>query len=389
MDSALTRSRCSIAGRRCCLIVAIAIALGAVAGQAAEVSLRPQAAPRSNVVRLGDVADVRDDDVRHAERLAALPLMPAPAPGTQRFLRVREVQDMLAAQGEDISLWTFSGVQQVTIGPPDTTSATDDAATQLMNERSRRAALLSNSIQSRFEPLTPAKSQELQNQLHASMVEHLTAVTGQHVPWSVTFDVSERHLRLLQSATSPPSCDGGREPWTGKQELSISFATADGDVRFSLHVAVTRPEPVVVATREISRGAIITAAVLDVQQLDDASRTSGRRTTFAALDQLIGMEATQTIQAGDLLHADAVQSPVLVKRGDEVTVFARGGGIQVRTRARARSDGARGDLVQVESLDTRERYDARVVGPREAIVLAGSTTPIAKESNPPARTAWR
>ena len=33
-------------------------------------------------------------------------------------------------------------------------------------------------------------------------------------------------------------------------------------------------------------------------------------------------------------------------------------------------DGARGDLVQVESLESKEQYDARVVGPREAAVFA-------------------
>ena len=45
----------------------------------------------------------RPTNEQDAERLAALPLMPAPAPGTQRFLRMREVQDLLAAHGEDMS----------------------------------------------------------------------------------------------------------------------------------------------------------------------------------------------------------------------------------------------------------------------------------------------
>ena len=35
--------------------------------------------------------------------------MPAPAPGTHRFLRMREVQDLLAAHGEDMSRLDFQG----------------------------------------------------------------------------------------------------------------------------------------------------------------------------------------------------------------------------------------------------------------------------------------
>ena len=37
-----------------------------------------------------------------AKKLAAVPLMPAPAPETERFLRKREVADMLAANGVEV-----------------------------------------------------------------------------------------------------------------------------------------------------------------------------------------------------------------------------------------------------------------------------------------------
>jgi flagella basal body P-ring formation protein FlgA len=65
-----------------------------------------------------------------------------------------------------------------------------------------------------------------------------------------------------------------------------------------------------------------------------------------------------------------VQSPVLVKRGDLITVSSRSGSICVRTSAKAVQDGSKGDLIQVESVDSKQRYDARVVGLREASVFA-------------------
>jgi flagellar basal body P-ring formation protein FlgA len=63
---------------------------------------------------------------------------------------------------------------------------------------------------------------------------------------------------------------------------------------------------------------------------------------------------------------------VLVKRGDSVTVYARGGGIQVKTIARAKENGSLGQPVQLESLETHKTYDAVITGTREAIVLASS-----------------
>jgi flagella basal body P-ring formation protein FlgA len=81
----------------------------------------------------------------------------------------------------------------------------------------------------------------------------------------------------------------------------------------------------------------------------------------------------------------------LVKRGEEISVVARGGGIQVRTFARARQDGARGELIPVESLETREQYDAVVVGLREAVVFSASSAPEPEEevTERPFRKLWQ
>ena len=57
-----------------------------------------------------------------------------------------------------------------------------------------------------------------------------------------------------------------------------------------------------------------------------------------------------------------------------VTVFARASGIQVRTTARAREEGSRGDLIMVESLTDRSRYFARVTGIQEVDVYARPTS---------------
>ena len=54
------------------------------------------------------------------------------------------------------------------------------------------------------------------------------------------------------------------------------------------------------------------------------------------------MEARQAIQAGDIVFTDQVQSPVLVKRGEVITVTSQSGGIRVRTTARALQDRSHG-----------------------------------------------
>ena len=134
---------------------------------------------------------------------------------------------------------------------------------------------------------------------------------------------------------------------------------------------------------------MITAADLGLQQFATAPPTNSRRAPIDSIDKLIGMEARQAIEPGDMIFTDHVQAPVLVKRGEMITVVSQGGGIRVRTTARSRQDGAKGDLVQVESADKRERYDVRVTGPREAAVFAAARAIATQPGEKPTSTARR
>ena len=91
---------------------------------------------------------------------------------------------------------------------------------------------------------------------------------------------------------------------------------------------------------------------------------------FTRLEDVIGMETTQVLSAGKYLDADDVRPPVMVRRGDVVTVFVRSAGLLVRTTGRARDDGSTGDLIAIESLLNRQSFFARVTGIQEVEVFA-------------------
>ena len=75
------------------------VIFAAQAGRAADIQLRFDCRARSGVVTLGDVAQVLAADPQEASHLAALELFPAPPPGRQRFVRLREIQDALLLRG--------------------------------------------------------------------------------------------------------------------------------------------------------------------------------------------------------------------------------------------------------------------------------------------------
>ncbi len=91
---------------------------------------------------------------------------------------------------------------------------------------------------------------------------------------------------------------------------------------------------------------------------------------FYRLEDVVGLQTVGAIVEGQVLDRADVRSPVLVRRGDAVTVFSRSAGIQVRTTGRAQEEGGRGDLITVESMLNRQRFFARVTGIHEVEVFA-------------------
>jgi flagella basal body P-ring formation protein FlgA len=309
--------------------------------------------------------------------------MPAPAAGSQQFLRTREIMDMLAAHGEDAQQMRFAGSPQVSIRPfaVGDVAATAAAALPDPNEldglAGRRAALAFGRVtETGPTQVVSAEADATSVQIHQLIADHLIAQTGRPEGWRVACPMPPRLAPLLAAAVEPPTCEGGNPPWTGRQRFMIAVNTANGAIKLPVLADVTLSQSVVVAIRPISRGSIITAADIAVQQMDSAQAASARRTPMESVGDLIGMETGRPIQVGEVIYSDQVKPPLLVKRGESITVIAEGGGIRVRTIALARQDGTHGELVQLESLETKERYDARVVGLRTAAVLSATQSAV-------------
>lgn len=365
------------------LLTGVVVALNVLPVSAADIVLQKVVAPKSTVVRLGDVAKIKSNDRQEVERLSAIPLVAAPAPGRKRFIRMREVQDLVAAHGGAMSGLDFSGELMVEVVSP----AGDDPAPRPQVDR--RAVWAGTSTESPTGApvaqnaalakqtevcLTDAQTLEAENYVKRAIVEHLNHSTGRRLDWQLAINVSPADLAKVLDAKTNLQCSGGVSPWTGRQRMVVAFSTERGPVRVRLEADVTVAQSVVVAARPIERGRVITAADVVVQQTAELPRETLLRKPIESLDVVIGMEATKAIRIGDTVYSDDFRPQLLVKRGEEIAVYARGGGIQVRTIARARQDGARGELIGVESISEKEPFEAVVTGPREAVVFTASAT---------------
>ena len=119
------------------------------------------------------------------------------------------------------------------------------------------------------------------------------------------------------------------------------------------------------------KGAIVRASDIELQRLAPGTSAPG---SFQTPEEVVGKEAVKAIAPGQTLDANYVRPQVLVHAGEVVTVYGRNAGILVRMPARARENGAQGELVTVESLLDRKRLLARVCGLQEVEVFGGAAT---------------
>ena len=78
------------------------------------------------------------------------------------------------------------------------------------------------------------------------------------------------------------------------------------------------------------------------------------------LEDAVGMLTRSRVSSGSVLRASQIEEPLLVRRGERVTVHCLNGGVALRVQARALRDGRRGELIECV-LDGRDRaFSARV-----------------------------
>lgn len=325
-----------------CLLAGLLVQVAAT--RAAELRFRSQCTAAGPLVKLGDVAEVIASDRVQAQTLAAMELFPSPAQQEQRFVRVREIQDLLSLRGVNLSDCQFSGSSQVTVSGGSAPARAPVA-----------------------QPVSAAATRRIQRRVCEAVSKYLEEHASAQQSWTVEAEMTDAQARAIGDSTRAISVTGGSAPWTGPQRFEVTVKGPQGPASFTLDAQVNVRPAVVVAVRSLPRGTTVREG--DVELQHDGSVDAGSA-GFHSLTEVFGRETTRSIAAGKAISPDSLRTPLMVHRGDVVTVYANSSGIRIRTAARARDDGAQGDLVAVESLLDRATYFTRVSGIREVEIYA-------------------
>jgi flagellar basal body P-ring formation protein FlgA len=129
--------------------------------------------------------------------------------------------------------------------------------------------------------------------------------------------------------------------------------------------AVRLYRTVLVLDRPLPRGASLTAADLRTERRDVGGLSQGYLEEPAAV---LGKELRSPLGAGFVLHPGVLAAPVLVRRGERVTLLARSAGFEVRSQGLALEDGEAGGTVRIRNLGSARVVQGRVAGPGVVVV---------------------
>ncbi|MCX6645459.1 MAG: flagellar basal body P-ring formation chaperone FlgA [bacterium] len=120
------------------------------------------------------------------------------------------------------------------------------------------------------------------------------------------------------------------------------------------------------AAHDIDRDQVLTEA--DVDQIETDINTLPSSDIYESLDEIIGMAARMNIQVGRIFSDGMLALPILVERGEELTVYIPLGPASIALHGIALDSGSLGDEIRVKNPDSNTIITAEVTGPSTATI---------------------
>ncbi len=116
----------------------------------------------------------------------------------------------------------------------------------------------------------------------------------------------------------------------------------------------------------IQNGRVITASDIEMMKVPERNFAQG---TIIDPDNLVGMTARRTVLAGRPIRDNEIIAPLVVERGEIVTMSLSYGGINLTTEVKALENGAAGDVIRVVNTESNQTLQALVTGTRAVRVV--------------------
>jgi len=191
----------------------------------------------------------------------------------------------------------------------------------------------------------PAAEPESLDRIRETAQDYVSA----HLGGEAQASASPLDARLHLPACGKPLQASGPAPNAGNA-WSVAVHCA-GPAVWTLYVPVraSQQRNVLVLTRSLAPGTPVPADALTMQERDVSVLSYGY---LSGPEDAVGKLLRHPVAAGAALTPDALTAPASIRRGQQVTLLSQSGGFVVRADGKALSDGASGDRIRAENLDS-------------------------------------
>lgn len=284
------------------------------------IALRAEVVVKGGLVRLGDI-------FRNTGAKATISIAYAPAPGRQAVLDASWLS--VTAERHGLDWRPQSHLDQVVV---------------------RRASipLSREAVSRRISRMVRRRG--LKGEFRVELGYRIQNI---HLPVSSRGSFAIRDLRVDQRS--------------GRFSGLLTAPGANPPVRLALYGRVQKLIAVPVLTRQLRKGAVIRGADVELRKIP---RSNLSQYTLLERSDIVGMAARYTLRPGVAIRKSDVRPPLLVRRGEIVTMEIRTPYILITVRGRALDSGARGDTIRLRNTHSKKTLEAKIVGPGRVSVSA-------------------
>lgn len=328
---------------------------------------REQPTSEGNLVRLGDITEINGDQ-ELVKQFAQIPLIPSPPQGVDYRWRKDDVLQHLRLRGIDVDQLRWAGSTETILKAP--TEMVD-----IPTNNSKMAPAFADA----------RTTKQARQNLTDAINRYISLQTPGTTALKVDFELPMAHVNTLFQRKNIKALGGGKSPWLGKQQFTVRLQEKDKTVDIVVDAEISPPESYVVSVSALRKGQVLQASDLTTEVIPQITTGSNNETAedpqyILDPQQLIGKQLRRAIGKGLPIRAIDVGDPIVVTRNQLVQIQVISGGITVETMGRAMTDGAVGDLIQVESvaLPNKKKLQAVIKDASTVQVVANSTGPFTR-----------
>ena len=149
-----------------------------------------------------------------------------------------------------------------------------------------------------------------------------------------------------------------------KKALTLGVRCQTEQAYWNIYVPVTVSIMVdaVVARSNIGKGTRLNSGNVMITKINKLTQ---RYAHFTGLKNVKGLVLNKNLRAGQVINSKSVSLPIIVRKGQKVSIAARSGNIQVTMKGIAKQSGRLNDYIQVMNLSSKKIVQGKILKPGE------------------------